>query len=291
MTWWQWLVWVLCTLVVAWAGLSAWGNARWAGAASRLTHQLAAAGTPAPGPSSRPTHYQVAELQGLPAPVQRYFRTVLTPGQPLVTAATIHLSGRFNMSPTGEQWKPFTSVQQVATRRPGFLWNARIQMLPGLPLRVVDSCIAGTGRLHAAVLGLFTVAQAQSQGADELARGEFMRWFAETPWYPTALLPSQGVRWQAVDDNSATATVVDGTLTVTLLFRFNAAGLIESFRAEARGHGVGREMRMLPWEGRWSDYRVQSGVKLPFTGEVGWVWPEGWRGYFVGTVTSAVHDF
>ena len=52
MTWWQWLVWVLCTLVVAWAGLSAWGNARWAGAASRLTHQLAAAGTPAPGPSS-----------------------------------------------------------------------------------------------------------------------------------------------------------------------------------------------------------------------------------------------
>ena len=57
------------------------------------------------------------------------------------------------------------------------------------------------------MLGLFTVAQAQGQGSDELARGEFMRWFAEAPWYPTALLPSQGVRWQAVDDTSAQATL------------------------------------------------------------------------------------
>jgi len=291
MTWWLWLVVVLCTLVVALAGLSAWGAARWASAASRLTRLLEAASATAPGPSTGPTHFDVAELQGLPAPVQRYFRAVLTPGQPIITAATIHLSGRFNMSPTGQQWKPFTSVQRVVTRRPGFLWNARIQMLPGLPVRVVDSCIAGAGRLHAAVLGLFTVAEAQGLGADELARGEFMRWFAEAPWYPTALLPSQGVRWQAVDDGSANATVADGPLTVTLLFRFNAAGLIDSFRAEARGHGVGPEMRMLPWEGHWSDYRVHGGMTLPFTGEVGWLWPQGWRVYFEGTVSSLECDF
>ena len=94
------------------------------------------------------------------------------------------------------------------------------------------------------------------------------------------------MRWQAVDDNSANATLVDGPLTVTLLFRFDAAGLIASFRAEARGAGVGKDMRMLPWEGRWSDYRLHGGMTLPFTGEVGWVWPQGWRGYFVGTVTS-----
>ena len=37
----------------------------------------------------------------------------------------------------------------------------------------------------------------------EVAQGELMRFFAEAAWYPTALLPSQGVRWQAVDDTSA----------------------------------------------------------------------------------------
>ena len=39
----------------------------------------------------------------------------------------------------------------------------------------------------------------------EVAQGELMRFFAEAAWYPTALLPSQGVRWQAVDDTSARA--------------------------------------------------------------------------------------
>ena len=45
---------------------------------------------------------------------------------------------------------------------------------------------------------------------------------------------------------------------------------------------------MLPWEGHWSDYRVQDGMTLPFRSVVGWVWPEGWRGYFVGKVSSSL---
>ena len=119
-------------------------------------------------------------------------------------------------------------------------------------MRVVDSYIAGKGLLHAAILGLFTVADVS--GGGEIARGEFMRFFAEAAWYPTALLPSQGVRWEAVDEHSANATIVDGSLTLTLLFRFNDAGLIGSVRAEARGAMVGKEMVMLPWEGSWSNY-------------------------------------
>ncbi|HUG25440.1 DUF6920 family protein [Piscinibacter sp.] len=50
------------------------------------------------------------------------------------------------------------------------------------------------------------------------------RFFAEMAWYPTALLPSQGVRREAIDDRSANATIVDGRLTLTLVFRFNASG-------------------------------------------------------------------
>ena len=117
-------------------------------------------------------------------------------------------------------------------------------MVPGLVVRVVDSYIAGSGLLHAAIVGLVTVAKVS--GGGEVARGEFMRFFAEAAWYPTALLPSQGVRWEAVDDRSANATIVDGPFTLTLLFRFNDAGLIESVRAEARGAVVGSEVVMMP---------------------------------------------
>ena len=89
------------------------------------------------------------------------------------------------------------------------------------------------GSLQAAILGLFTVADVQGNG--DIARGELMRYFAEAAWYPTALLPSQGVLWAAVDDQSAEATLKDGSVEVTLLFRFDGHGLIRSVHADARG--------------------------------------------------------
>ena len=67
---------------------------------------------------------------------------------------------------------------------------------------------------------------------DELARGELMRYLAEAAWYPTALLPGQGVRWQAVDEHSADATLRDGAVEMTLRFVFSADGLLEAVRTE-----------------------------------------------------------
>jgi len=78
----------------------------------------------------------------------------------------------------------------------------------------------------------------QARVLGEIARGELMRYVAEMVWYPTALLPSQGLRWDAVDDHSANATLVDGPGSLTLLFKFDDAGLIKSVHADARGSGV-----------------------------------------------------
>ena len=288
MMWLLWLGLVLCLLVVAAAGISAYGSKRWTDATLTLTRGLEAARIDATAQPLSPTHYDSRELEGLPAPVQRYFRAVLKDGQPIIAAATVELAGTFNMSPTGEQWKPFTSKQRVVTRRPGFLWDAQVAMLPGVTVRVVDSYIAGQGLLHAAMLGLFTVAHVS--GGGEIARGELMRYFAEAAWYPTALLPSQRVRWEAVDDRSANATIVDGPLTLTLLFSFNDAGLIESVRAKARGATIGKDMVMLPWEGRCSDYQPRNGMLVPMTDEAAWLRPQGRKVYFVGTVTSLSYE-
>ena len=284
-----WLGLVLCLLAVAAVGLSAYGARRWADATRALTVRLEAARTDNRVRPLSSARFDARELEGLPAPVQRYFRAVLKEGQPIVAAATVEFAGAFNMSTTGEQWKAFTSRQRIITRRPGFLWDAEVSMLPGLAVRVVDGYIAGEGLLRAAVQGLFAVADVH--GGGEIARGELMRFFAEMAWYPTALLPSQGVRWDALDDRSANATIVDGPLTLTLLFRFNDAGLIDSAHAEARGAMVGKEMVMLPWEGRWSDYQDRDGMTVPITGEAAWLRPEGRKPYFLGAVTSLTYEF
>ena len=291
MTWWLWLGVGMVVLVVLALSLRAVGTVRWVELVRTHASQLESGRVDAQGWLPAPTRFDLHELEGLPAPVQRYFRAVLTDGQPIIAAATINMTGSMNLSATAEQWKPFTSLQRVVTRRPGFLWDARVEMFPGVPTCVVDSYIAGHGRLIAKVFGLFTVANVQGEG--EIARGEFMRYFAESPWYPTALLPSQGVRWEAMDDTSARATVVDGRITLSLLFRFNDAGLITTVRAESRGASVGKDgvMVMLPWDCGLSDYQPQDGMLIPMAGEAAWVRTEGRQVYFVGHVKKLRYVF
>ena len=292
----RWIGLGVCVPAVAAVVLAAIGSKRWADRMAALTRRLEAAqndGTVQPPHPNDTTHYDARELEGLPAPVQRYFRAVLKDGQPIVSAVTLQMAGTINMSATAEQWKPFTSMQRVVTASAGsssgFIWDAKIAMLPGIKVHVVDSYIAGKGLVQAAMLGLFTVAD--MGGGGEMARGELMRFFAETPWYPTALLPSQGVQWVAVNGTSANATIVDGSVTLTLLFHFNDAGLIDSVRAEARGGMVGKEMVMRPWECGLSNYQVRDGMTVPISGEAAWVRPDGRKTYFRGTVKTLTYEW
>jgi hypothetical protein len=233
-----------------------------------------------------PKIYDPKEIEGLPAPVQRFFRTVLKDGQAIVTGVNLSQQGQFSMNEMADQWSPFTATQFVRTQRLGFDWDARIRTAPGLTVFVHDTYLLGAGNLQASLLGLFTVANMHN--TPELNQGELLRFLAETPWYPTSLLPSQGVRWEAIDDHSARGTLTDGATTVSLVFRFNAEGAIATIRAEARYRDTQTAM---PWCGRFGEYAVRNGMLIPLQGEVGWEHPEGIRLYFKGWITEISHEF
>jgi hypothetical protein len=234
----------------------------------------------------KPKIYDQRELEGLPEPVQRFFRTVIKDGQAIASAVKLSQQGLFNMNEMEDKWSPFTATQFVITQRLGFDWDARIQMAPGVNAFVHDTYLLGEGSLHASLLGLFTVADVG--GTPEANQGELLRFFAEAPWYPTALLPSQGVRWEAIDDTSARATLTDGATTVSLVFQFNAEGAIATMRAEARYRD---KVTAMPWGGRFWEYSVRNGMLIPLEGEVGWEYPEGIRLYFKGRITEIEYEF
>jgi hypothetical protein len=197
--------------------------------------------------------------------------------------------GTFNMGEASDNWKPFTSEQVVVARRPGFDWNGRVAMAPGLPVRVHDAYVAGEGILHASLLGLVSVGDMRGRG--EMAEGELMRFFAEATWHPTALLPSQGVRWGTKDDSSAYATLEEGGISLTMLFTFDEHGLIETVRAEERGRAVGGEVIPTPWRGRFWNYEERGGMLVPLSGEVAWRPPEGEKPYWRGHITKIAYQF
>ena len=157
--------------------LTAIGSKRWTERMATLTRELEAGrnlGSVKPLHPNEITPHNLHELEGLCTPVQRYFRAVLKNGQPIVSAVTIDMAGTIDMSAPAEQWKSFTSIQSVvnasAGSRPGFIWDAKIAMLPGIEVHVDASYIAGKGLLRAAMLGLFTVADMGGGGAISKAR-------------------------------------------------------------------------------------------------------------------------
>ncbi len=207
----------------------------------------------------------------------------------MVAGVRVRHTGTFNMGETTDRWKPFISHQKVVTQRPGFDWSGRVAMMPGLPVRVHDAYVAGEGILHASVLGLFPVVEVGGTG--DVAEGELMRFFAEAAWYPTALLPSQGVRWEAVDDRSAHATLSENDISLTMHFTFDEQGLIETVGTEARGRTVDGEVVPTPWHGRFWNYEERGGMLVPLDGEVAWLLPEGEKPYWRGHTTEIDYEF
>ena len=156
---------ILALVAVLLVGARLYGAYRWNASTQDLRARLDAARL-----SVRPQTVDFRELEGLPAPVRRFFRVVLEGGQPVVAGVRVRHTGIFNMGETTDRWKPFTSDQKVVTRRPGFDWDGRVAMMPGVPMRVHDAYVAGVGILHAALLGLFPVVD--MRGTGEVAEGE-----------------------------------------------------------------------------------------------------------------------
>lgn len=263
--------------LIAVIGVALWlGMHRWEAESARVVatlhaHERAAAGA-----------VRESDLAGLPPPVVRYFRHVLRPGQSMISSATITWTGEFNMGRPGkDNWRPFTAVQAFVPGAPGFVWHARIAMMPGLPVLVRDSFVAGRGAMRGAVWGLIPVVTAE--GTPTLASGALQRYLGEAAWLPTALLPRSGVSWTAIDDTRARAAISAGGTTVSLEFRFDDQGRNLSVFASDRFYDDGTHPPVArPWQARNLAFGDVGGLQLATSSVAEWQLPEGtfayWRG-------------
>jgi hypothetical protein len=251
---------------------------RWRAATAEAVARLHAG--PAP---QAPATFSAAALAGLPAPVARYLRAVLREGEPVPRGVRLEWQGDFLVRPP-DGWGPFTATQDVAVRPGGFVWDARMRMAPGLIVRVRDSFVRGQGSMRAKALGLFTVVAAE--GTPEIAVSALQRWLAEAVWYPSALLPSQGVEWTALGDASARATARVAGVTASIDYYFGADGFVERVYAAERGRDVNGRSVPTPWEGRLAEWGERDGQRVPLAGEVAWLLPEGRLAYWRGRITK-----
>lgn len=226
-----------------------------------------------------------ASLATLPSPVVRYFQHVLTDGQPLLSGAAFTQTGQFRMGVAEDSWRPMQATQHFSVKSPGFVWDARINAYPLVPVFVRDSYVDGVGGMVASALGLMTVMNAPP--SEDLSSGALQRYLGEAIWFPTALLPQSGVTWEPVDAHTARASLTDHGRTVTLEFTFNEDGDVTRIFTPSRLREVDGRFVATPWQVTCSSHASFDRplpMRIPTYCEVSWLLDSGLFTYWKGKV-------
>ena len=202
--------------------------------------------------------YHEAQLAGLPAPVQRYFRHVLPEGQPYLRGLRLRHGGQFKTDLNGD-WLRIAGEQYITADPAGFIWQGTTRWFTAR-----DEYVAGRGCLTVRLLGAVPIVAGAGLTYDQ---GELLRWLAECAWLPTALLPASGRTWTAVDDHSAHFTLTTASQSATLLVRFNERDEI----AECEALRYFGDTKLVPWVGRFAQYQRRHGMLVPLAAEACWV--------------------
>lgn len=221
----------------------------------------------------------------LPPPVSRYLQHVLAGQQHKLRCVRFQQVGSLRTSTKSTRWMNFTASQIIAPMLTEFVWDARVVAAPLLSIRVRDSLLAGCGEGRVSLLSAIPVGRAS--GNMEMNSGALHRFLAEAVWYPTALLPSEKLRWDAIDERRALATLTEGSISVSLEFRFNERNEVEGIYTPGRWGSFDGGYKQVPWEGKFGQYIQYGGVLVPAKGEVGWYeegeWQAVWRGEIKGS--------
>lgn len=234
----------------------------------------------APGPAVGPEQLAAREA-ALPEPVRRYLRYAIPAGVPAIRTVHVSHAGFFRLK-LGSPWLPIRGEQYFTVGHPGFVWNATVRMKPLVWIEARDKLFQGHGNMLVKVGSTFTVADASGP---EIDQGSSLRWLAEAPWFPYALV-SDLVRWEAIDAHSARAILLQDGLPTVATFDFDEAGQPKCLRA-SRYFAQGNEpAKLLPWTGRYLEFREFGGFRVPSYAEVSWQLSEGEFSYARFRVTE-----
>ncbi len=206
------------------------------------------------------------DLKGLPEPVQRYFKYALRDGQEHIKFVRLKQVGEFRMK-ENQPWMPIKAEQYFTTEDPAFIWQVKLTMAPFIWIEGRDMYYQGKGNMFIKLLSTITVADATGS---EMDISSLIRFLSETPWFPTALLPSDYIEWKEVDSNSAQAVIKDNGYTASGIFTFNEKGEIIKFVTNDRYMEVDGKYFKEQWGGYYRNYQEINGMKIPIEAEVEW---------------------
>lgn len=268
-------------LIVAGGAFVMWSSAGTEADIDAFAIRVAGIGKAHPAPAVDP-----ALIAGLPASVQRYFDYVFTGPVPRHAFVQLEAEGQFRR-PLTEDFTPTTARQTIAVAEPALLFAATTPVLPGIRARAYDFFAEGRMEMKAKIMSALTVMDERE--TPELNRISLRRWLLESALYPQGLLPGGPVTWEAIDEDTARATINADGLSASMVARFDDDGRMIEMFAEENGdlttpyHGSGEHVAR-------GDYRAVGNQMIPHNFTISRMADEQLYPFWQGRITSIHYE-
>ena len=185
-------------------------------------------------------------------------------------------------SAPGARPMAFKAHQTIAIETIGFDWRARCG--PFGALSVADTLRKDRGGVRVRLMGMIPVATSINNPA--VIKGETIRYLAELPLAPDAILRNANLTWIIIDEHSFAVSALGSAGVSKVILRLSPDGLVASIEANDRPRIEGDVTVERPWHGRFSAYRRFGGRMVPTLGEVSWILPSGPFKTWEGEITA-----
>jgi len=212
----------------------------------------------APHSEESPELRTVPLQEGLPAPVERFYKTVYGNRVPLIE--TVVARGRAVMSPFGVKFPArFVFVHNAGRDYRHYIETTWF----GMPvMKVNESYVNGNSHFELP-FGTF-------ENDPSITQGAVLGLWAEASWFPSIWVTDKRVRWEPVDEQTALLFIPFEASEENFVVRFNpATGLIDTLEA-MRCRDPGQDLHKILWITHSLDGKYIDGAPLSAIGSATW---------------------
>ena len=214
----------------------------------------------------------------LPQAVQDYLHATGAVNRLISNCVRLKYSGNFKLNEDAA-WASMEAVTYVTSEPISRNWIGEINSAMG-KMTGLDYYYNGRGKLD--IRFAPSIPFMFSEGY-ELSVSELIAFLGELVYNPSACL-NEKIRWEAVSDKAAKATLEDAGLIVSGIFYFDDNNLITRFESNERYFGNTKEQ--LPWIVYLKDYKAFSEIEIPTSFRAVWIKPEGEYEYINASITN-----
>ena len=225
------------------------------------------------------------DLVGLPPIIKKWLiQSGITDKQSIANVRLVQ-ELLLKLKPEETNWSEGTAEQYFTIQPPAFNWTILTEINPILPVVGRDKFEDGKGEMIIKLLFLIPVAQAKDD--EKVDQATLQRYLAEIVWFPSASL-SPYIKWETIDDYSASATMTYNGTTGSGEFHFDKDGNFEKFTCER--YRDSKASKTNQWTVLATKLEERNGITIPVECEVNWELEAGEWTWLTLKITEIQYD-